>query len=146
MNITRITNGLAPVLLLGLLLFVLQEKGRGRKTTKRVPPSVSPDIKVLATVNGDPITLADFQDRFARAGLKPEKEAELQVKEEFLNRLIERKMMLREAQRRRIKVGLPEINKRIETLRVEHGQGHEGHAGRPWGSTLRNGSPISGKT
>jgi len=41
------------------------------------------------------------------------------VKEEFLNRLIERKMMLREAQRRRIKVSLPEINARVETMRTE---------------------------
>ena len=31
-------------------------------------------------------------------------------------------MMLREAQRKRIKIGLPEINKRIETLTVENGK------------------------
>ena len=85
-------------------------------------PVVSPDVRVVATVNGDPITLAEFQERFARAGLKPEREAEVEVKEEFLNRLIERKMMMREAQRRRIKVGLPEINRRIETLRSEQGK------------------------
>ncbi len=30
--------------------------------------------------------------------------------------------MLSEAQRKRIKVGLPEINKRIETLRTEYGK------------------------
>ena len=82
----------------------------------------APAIKILATVNGDPITLGDFQERFARAGLRPEKEAEYQVKEEFLNRLIERKMMLREAQRRRIKVSLPEINQRIEAMRTEQGK------------------------
>ena len=73
-------------------------------------------------MNGDPITLAEFQERFARAGLKPDREAELEVKEEFLNRLIERKMMLREAQRRRIKIAPPEINKRIEALRDEQGK------------------------
>jgi len=39
-----------------------------------------------------------------------------------LNHLIERIMMLREAQRKRIKVGLPEINARIEALRSEHGK------------------------
>jgi peptidyl-prolyl cis-trans isomerase C len=41
---------------------------------------------------------------------------------EFLNRLIERKMMLIEAQRKRIKVGLPEINKKMEALRAEYGK------------------------
>ena len=110
----------APALLLGLLFF-----GCSRKEEQKQAPSLSsvaPEVKVLATVNGDPITLGEFQERFARAGLKPEKEAELQVKEEFLNRLIERKMMLREAQRRRITVSLPEINKRIETMRSDQGK------------------------
>jgi peptidyl-prolyl cis-trans isomerase C len=116
----RITNYMAPVLLLGLLFVNCTKREEPKPST---PPSAeAPVIKFLATVNGDPITLADFQERFARAGLKPEKEAELQVKEEFLNRLIERKMMLREAQRRRIKVGLPEINKRIEAMRTEPGK------------------------
>ena len=116
----RLTNGLAPVLLLGLLFVNCTKKEEPKPPAS--PPDTAPAIKILATVNGDPITLADFQDRFARAGLKPEKDAEFQVKEEFLNRLIERKMMLREAQRRRIKVGLPEINKRIETMRTEPGK------------------------
>ncbi len=47
---------------------------------------------------------------------------EPEVKEELLNRLVERKMLLREAQRRRIKIGLPDINKRIESFRAEQGQ------------------------
>jgi peptidyl-prolyl cis-trans isomerase C len=84
--------------------------------------TVSPEVRIVATVNGDPITLAEFQERFARAGFKPEQGVELEVKEDFLNRLIERKMMLREAQRRRIKIGRPEINKRIEALRTENGK------------------------
>jgi len=113
--------GLAPVLLLGLLFFGC------RKKEEPPPPqpasaSVAPEVKVLATVNGDPITLAEFEERFQRAGLKPEKEAEFQVKEEFLNRLIERRMMLREAQRKRIKVGLPEITARIEAMRRDQGK------------------------
>jgi peptidyl-prolyl cis-trans isomerase C len=116
----RITNGFAPVLLLGLLFVNCTRKEETKPTLP--PPVAAPAIKILATVNGDPITLADFQDRFARAGLKPEKDAEFQVKEDFLNRLIERKMMLQEAQRRRIKVSLPEINKRIETMRAEPGK------------------------
>ena len=111
---------MAPVLLLGLLFVNCTRKEETKPSP--VPPAIAPAIKILATVNGDPITLADFQERFARAGLKPEKEAEFQVKEEFLNRLIERKMMLREAQRRRIKVSLPEINQRIETMRSEPGK------------------------
>jgi parvulin-like peptidyl-prolyl isomerase len=116
----RLTSHLAPALLLGLLFF-----GCSRKEEARQPeaaPSVAPEVKVLATVNGDPITMGEFLERFARAGLKPEKDAELQVKEDFLNRLIERKMMLREAQRRRIKISLPEINKRIETMKTEQGK------------------------
>lgn len=120
MNITRLTNYMAPVLLLGLLFFSCKKKDEERPPGLVAP--VSADVKVVATVNGDPITLAEFQERFGRAGIKPEREAEREVKTEFLNRLIERKMVLREAQRNRIKVGLSEINKRIEALRTEHGK------------------------
>jgi peptidyl-prolyl cis-trans isomerase C len=113
-------NVSAPALLLGLLFFGCSKKEEAKQPPP--PPAIAPEVQILATVNGDPITLGEFLERFARAGLKPEKEAELQVKEEFLNRLIERKMMLREAQRRRIKVSLPEINKRVETVRTEQGK------------------------
>ncbi len=117
MKISRIIPYAAPALLLGLLFFSCKKK-------EDLPPApqVSADVRILATVNGDPITLAEFQERYVRAGFKPEREVELEVKEDFLNRLIERKMMLREAQRRRIKIGLPEINKRVEALRVENGK------------------------
>jgi peptidyl-prolyl cis-trans isomerase C len=120
MNIARLTKYIAPVLFLGLILFSCKKKD-GEKPAP-VPGAVSPDVRIVATVNGDPITLAEFQERFARAGFKPEQGVELEVKEDFLNRLIERKMMLREAQRRRIKIGRPEINKRIEALRAENGK------------------------
>jgi peptidyl-prolyl cis-trans isomerase C len=121
MNIPRLTNYLAPVLLLGLLFFAC------KKTVEEKPQSspvstVSAAVRVVATVNGDPITLAEFQERFGRTGIKPEQGAELEIKVEFLNRLIERKMMLVEAQRKRIKVGLPEINKKMEALRAEYGK------------------------
>lgn len=110
----------APAVLLGLLLFGCSRKEEAPPQPE--PPGVAPELKVLATVNGDPITLADFQERFLRSGLKPEKGAEIDVREDFLNRLIERKMLIKEAQRRRIKVGLPEINQRIETMRTEQGR------------------------
>ena len=120
MNIQRLTNYLAPVLLLGLLFFSCTKKNEEK--TRGTAAQVSPDIRVVATVNGDPITLAEFQERFGRTGIKSEREAELEIKVEFLNGLIERKMMLGEAQRKRIKVGLPEINKKIEVLRTEYGK------------------------
>jgi len=120
MNNLRIIRILAPALLLGLVLFSCKKKEEEQPVA--VPAAVSPDVRVVATVNGDPITLAEFQERFTRAGFKPEREAELEVKEDFLNRLIERKMLLREAQRRRIKVSLPEINKRIAAIGAEHGK------------------------
>jgi peptidyl-prolyl cis-trans isomerase C len=120
MKSSLLTHTLAPALLLGLLFFSSCNKPAD-KTPVAEEPSVSPAVRIAATVNGEPITLADFQERFARAGLKPEKEAELEVKREYLNRLVERAMLLREAQRRRIRVGLAEINKRIEALRAEHG-------------------------
>jgi peptidyl-prolyl cis-trans isomerase C len=114
---------IAPALLLGLLFFSCTKKEDEKTPVASAPTSsVSPNVRIVATVNGDPITLAEFQERFARAGLKPAQEAELEVKNEFLSRLIERKMMLREAQRRRIKVGLPEINARIASLSTEHGK------------------------
>ena len=121
MKMPRIIFYTAPALLLGLVLFSCKKKDEPPVPTAE-PSISSSDVKIVATVNGDPVTLAEFQERFARAGFKPDREVELEVKEDFLNRLIERKMMLREAQRRRIKIGLPEINKRIETLRMENGK------------------------
>ncbi|MCK9418275.1 MAG: peptidyl-prolyl cis-trans isomerase [Nitrospirae bacterium] len=121
MNIPRLTKYLAPVLLLGLLFFACKKKVEEKSQNSTVA-TVSADVRVVATVNGDPITLAEFQERFGRTGIKPEREAELEIKVEFLNRLIERKMMLGEAQRKRIKVGLPEIDKKMEALRMEYGQ------------------------
>lgn len=120
MNIQRLTNYLAPALLLGLLFFSCTKKNEEKP--RDIAATVSADIRVVATVNGDPITLAEFQERFGRTGIKPEREAEREIKAEFLNRLIERKMMLGEAQRMRIKVELPELDKKIEALRAEYGK------------------------
>ena len=120
MNIQRLMNYLAPVLLLGLLFFSCSKKNE--EQPRGTAATVSADSRVVATVNGDPITLAEFQERFGRTGIKPERDAELEIKAEFLNRLIERKMMRGEAQRKRIKVGLPEIDKKIEGLRMEYGK------------------------
>jgi peptidyl-prolyl cis-trans isomerase C len=120
MKFQRLTKYLAPAILLGLLFFGCRKKV-DEKPAETAAPAVSADAQVVATVNGDPITLAEFQERFARAGFNPEQDVEMEVKEDFLNRLIERKMMLREAQRMRIKIGRPEIDKRIEVLRTENG-------------------------
>ena len=113
---------IAPALFLGLLFFSCTKKEEAVAPLAGSAPAVSSDIRVVATVNGDPITLAEFQERLARAGFKSGKEVGPEVKEELLNRLVERKMLLREAQRRRIKIGLPDINKRIESFRAEQGQ------------------------
>jgi len=120
MRHARLSRYIALALLPGLMFSACKNKVAEKPAAPA--PSVSADVRIVATVNGDPITLAEFQERFVRAGFKPEREAELEVKEEFLNRLVERKMLLREAQRRRIKVGLPEITKRIATLQDEHGK------------------------
>lgn len=122
MNIPRIAKYMAPALFLGLIFFSCAKTEDEKPVDSAGTTTVSPDVRIVATVNGDPITLAEFQERFSRAGFKPDREAELEVKEDFLNRLIERKMLLREAQRKRIKIGLPEINKRIDALRDEHGK------------------------
>ena len=121
MTIPRLTNYLAPVLLLGLLFFGCKKQVEEKPQHSAVA-TVSSDIRVVATVNGDPITLAEFQERFGRTGIKPEREAEREIKVEFLNRLIERKMMLVEAKRKRIKVEPPEIDKKMEALRTEYGK------------------------
>ena len=113
---------LAPALLLGLVFFGCKKKA-DEKPPEPPPAAIeNPNSKIVATVNGDPITLAEFLERFARAGFKPDQEAAREVKEDFLNRLIERKMMLREAQRKRIKISLAEINKRIEVIHDENGK------------------------
>lgn len=120
MSLSRIAKYVAPALLLGLIFFSCNRKSE--EPAPAPAAAVSPDVRIVATINGDPVTLAEFQERFARSGFKPEQDVELNVKEDFLNRLIERLMLVREAQRRRIKVSLPEINKRIETLRTENGE------------------------
>lgn len=120
MNILRLTRYFAPVLLAGLLFLSCRRDGAERQEGPVRP--VSPDATVVATVNGDPITLGEFQERFSRAGIKPEQGSGSEVRVQFLNNLIERKMMLREAQRRRIKVSLQEINRRIEMMQTEHGK------------------------
>lgn len=116
---SRFTQITAPVILLGLLFFSCKKQDEAPQPEVA---SASADLRIVATVNGDPITLGEFRERYHRSGLKPEKEVEAQVKEEFLHQLIERKMLLREAQRRRIKVSLPEINKRIEAYKIQNGK------------------------
>ncbi len=120
MNLSRFAKYVAPALLLGLIFFSCNKKNE--EAASAPAAAASPDVRVVATINGDPITLAEFEERFARAGFKPEQGVELDVKEDFLNRLIERMMLVREAQRSRIKVDLPEIAKRIETLRTENSE------------------------
>lgn len=126
MSQSRFTiSTLAPVLFLGLLLFSCTRREEPPPAAPVSAPTVSaisPDLLIVATVDGDPITLAEFLERFQRAGFKPEHEAELEAKGDFLNRLIERKMLLREAHRRRIKIGPQEIDKRINSLRAERGK------------------------
>ncbi len=121
MKIQRLTNCVAPAFFLGLLFFGCSKKVDEKSVVTAVP-AVTADAQVVATVNGYPITLAEFQDRFGRAGFKPDPGAEREIKEEFLNRLIERKMLLLEAQRRRIRIGPSDINARIEKLRIEQGK------------------------
>jgi peptidyl-prolyl cis-trans isomerase C len=126
---TRLARALfctAPVILLGLLFFGCRARQEEAPKPKEPEPTIAPEVKVLATVNGDPITLAEFNERFQRAGFRPEKEAEIRVKQDFLSRLIERKMLVKEAQRRRLKVGVPEILKRIDAMQAEQGDDMKG--------------------
>lgn len=116
----RLIRTVAPALFLGLFFFSCTQKDE--KGEAGTVSSNLPDTTAVATVNGDPITLGEFIERFTRAGFKLDGTVDISIKEEFLNRLIERKMMLREAQRRRIKIGLPEINQRISALQHEHGK------------------------
>lgn len=106
--------------MLGLFLFACS-----RQEDTAAPSPQSPDasdLTIVATVNGDPITQGEFQERFLRAGYRLNDSSGAEVREEFLNRLIEQKMLLKEAQRKRIKIGLAEINERIEIMKKEHGK------------------------
>lgn len=116
----RLIRTVAPALFLGLFFFSCSQKEDRRGAGPAAP--ALPDTAVVATVNGDPITLGEFIERFSRAGFKFDSTVGMSIKEDFLNRLIERKMMLREAQRRRIKIGLAEINQRFSALENEHGK------------------------
>jgi hypothetical protein len=80
MNVTRLTKYIAPALFLGLILFSCKKKDEEKPAPEAV---VSPDVRIVATVNGDPITLAEFQERFARAGFKPDQGVALGLKRIF---------------------------------------------------------------
>ncbi len=121
MNMAHLTRYLAPAIALGLLFFGCTRQSDDENAKPR-QDAASRDLTVIATVNGDPITLGEFMERLSRAGFKGP-EVSFAVKKDFLNRLIEQKMILKEAQRRRIKVGLSEINERISQLKG--GQGRE---------------------
>ncbi len=114
--------------MLGLVFFSCRQQNGGPEHPQapQQAATVAADKRIVATINGEPILLADFQERFARAGFKPDEAVAFEVKKDFLNRLIERIMLLREAQRRRMKVSLPELNKRIETLRTENSEDVQG--------------------
>lgn len=114
MSTYRLLKYSAPAFLLGLLLFGCP---RQDKQSLKQNSASSPDSTIVAAVNGDPITLGEFLERFNRAGFKPDPDTAFEIKKDFLNRLIEQKMLLKEAQRRRLKVGLPEINGRIAFLK-----------------------------
>lgn len=56
---------MAPALLLGLLFFGCSRKEEAKQA--EAPPPAAPEVKILATVNGDPITMGEFLERFSRA-------------------------------------------------------------------------------
>ncbi|UCF31043.1 MAG: peptidyl-prolyl cis-trans isomerase [bacterium] len=90
------------------------------------PKEVKPEIKLMASVNGRPITADAFRrsyDRFAsRFNLPREKSAGAtdEVKMSFLNKLIETELLLQEAEVRGLAVTDEELNREIDHLKQDY--------------------------
>jgi parvulin-like peptidyl-prolyl isomerase len=89
------------------------------------PVDVAPPTeKLLATVNGDPITTAVFEEkyrRFARrANISAESASKHELKMGFLNKLIETNLLLQETEVRGLTVTEEELNREILQLKEDY--------------------------
>jgi len=90
------------------------------------PMSNAPVEKLVAVVNGNPITLEEFQGKYSRFTLRfnlPERtepEAAAELKMSFLNRLIETELLKQEAEFRSLAVNDEELDKEIHQLTEDY--------------------------
>jgi parvulin-like peptidyl-prolyl isomerase len=107
-------------LLSGLFFLLIIVSCRGKET------SASSD-SIVATVNGDPISNKEFEERIADQidlvkGETPLKEGDLALlREEVLDRLIDERIMLQRAKALSLAVSKEELDARIEETRKDYG-------------------------
>lgn len=87
-------------------------------------PEKKEEKKVVAVVNGKAILMEELQEEVARLGLTPgeDRKEMLGLKREMLNRMIERELILGEAERLGIKVSEEEIERRVRMLLSDYSQ------------------------
>jgi len=90
------------------------------------PPETLPRQKLVAMVNGEPITAAAFVEKYERFSRRANistsesSSAPLELKMGFLNRLIETHLLLQEAEVRGLTVTEEELNREIGQLKEDY--------------------------
>lgn len=93
-------------------------------TNTPVPPTPTPTEPLAALVNGEPIFLADFEAELARyqaslaAGSAPPADGATNVREQVLNALIERQLILQAATAQGVVVTPETVEQRLAELRA----------------------------
>ena len=87
-------------------------------------PEKKEEKKVVAVVNGKAILMGELQEEMARLGLTPggDRKEMLGLKREMLNRMIERALILGEAEKLGVKVSNEEIERRVKMLLADYSQ------------------------
>lgn len=94
--------------------------------THEVPKPKAPKVKLVAEVNGKPITVEFFNEKYSRFTLRfhvpvaesPSSASELKLG--FLNKLIETELLLQEAQLRGLTVNEEELDREISQLKEDY--------------------------
>jgi parvulin-like peptidyl-prolyl isomerase len=90
------------------------------------PQEVQPEEKLVAMVNEEPITVGDFVERYrqftrrANVPLTESPSSTLQLKRGFLNKLIETRLLLQEAEVRGLTVTDEELDREINLLKEDY--------------------------
>jgi len=94
--------------------------------TRQASPPPEPEVRLVAEVNGKPITAAIFEEKYSRFTLRfhiPAAETPGAVKElklGFLNKLIENELLLQEADIRGLTVSEEELDREISHLKEDY--------------------------
>jgi len=112
---------LAAIIVIGVVAYTYRAKW-----PTVAPPQPVPTDKVVAMVNGEPITWKTFNQRYKRFIMRfhlsgsENSESVQELKRSFLNKLIETLLLLQEARVRGLEVSEEELNHEINQLKEDY--------------------------